>query len=356
MMTETDNIPAFKLKKHEKEEFLLDKLNHLTEFHLENCQEYNSLMDKFKTTSAKAKRLEDVPFLPVRLFKYIDLLSIPENKVIKTMVSSGTSGKEVSHIFLDKKTSALQIKVLSKIVSDFIGSKRLPMLVIDSRSIISNRKKFSARTVGVLGFSMFGHDVEFALNENMSINFERVKKFLDKYKNKNILIFGFTFIIWKHFINVLENLNLKLNISNGIIIHGGGWKQMKLESINNEEYKKYILNTLNISRVHNYYGMVEQTGSIYMECEYGFLHTSSFSDIIIRDHAKYKSQNIGSRGLIQLLSMIPKSYPGHSLLSEDIGEIHGVDDCKCGRKGNYFKVYGRMTNAESRGCSDTYTK
>tara|TARA_Y100000031_G_C8221021_1_gene385917 strand:- start:1582 stop:1890 length:309 start_codon:yes stop_codon:yes gene_type:complete len=102
--------------------------------------------------------------------------------------------------------------------------------------------------------------------------------------------------------------------------------------------------------------MVEQTGSIYMECEYGFLHTSSFSDIIIRDHAKYKSQNIGSRGLIQLLSMIPKSYPGHSLLSEDIGEIHGVDDCKCGRKGNYFKVYGRMTNAESRGCSDTYTK
>ena len=84
MMTESDNIPTFKLKKHEKEEFLLDKLNHLTEFHLENCQEYNSLMDKFKTINVKAKRLEDVPFLPVRLFKYIDLLSIPENKVIKT--------------------------------------------------------------------------------------------------------------------------------------------------------------------------------------------------------------------------------------------------------------------------------
>jgi hypothetical protein len=92
-----------------------------------------------------------------------------------------------------------------------------------------------------------------------------------------------------------------------------------------------------------------------MECEYGFLHASSFSDIIIRDHANYTSQDIGTRGLIQLLSVIPKSYPGHSLLSEDIGEIYGVDDCQCGRKGKYFKVYGRLKNAETRGCSDTYT-
>ena len=41
--------------------------------------------------------------------------------------------------------------------------------------------------------------------------------------------------------------------------------------------------------------------------------------------------------------------------SEDIGEVYGIDNCKCGRKGSYFKVYGRMKNAELRGCSDTYT-
>ena len=107
--------------------------------------------------------------------------------------------------------------------------------------------------------------------------------------------------------------------------------------------------------MHNYYGMVEQTGSIFMECECGFLHASSFSDIIIRDHLDYSPKNIGERGLIQLLSVVPKSYPGHSILSEDIGKIYGVDDCKCGRKGKYFKVYGRLKKAEIRGCSDTYT-
>jgi hypothetical protein len=56
-----------------------------------------------------------------------------------------------------------------------------------------------------------------------------------------------------------------------------------------------------------------------------------------------------------LLSLIPKSYPGHSILTEDLGTIYGVDNCQCGRKGKYFKVHGRIKSAEIRGCSDTYT-
>ena len=54
--------------------------------------------------------------------------------------------------------------------------------------------------------------------------------------------------------------------------------------------------------------------------------------------------------------MLPTSYPGHVLLTEDEGEILGEDDCPCGRKGKYFKIYGRIKNAEVRGCSDTYEK
>ena len=101
--------------------------------------------------------------------------------------------------------------------------------------------------------------------------------------------------------------------------------------------------------------MVEQTGSIFMECEHGYFHTSEFSNIIIRDQNTFSKIGFGKPGLIQLLSIIPRSYPGHSILSEDIGIIYGFDDCKCGRKGNYFKVMGRIEEAEIRGCSDTFT-
>jgi hypothetical protein len=202
---------------------------------------------------------------------------------------------------------------------------------------------------------MFGRDVEFALDEDMSMNFDRVDRFLDKYKSGNILIFGFTSVIWRHFVLELEELDKHLSMPKGILFHGGGWKQLENQSVDNSEFKNRISGVSNITNIHNYYGMVEQTGSIFVECEYGFFHTPSFSDVIIRSHQTHSSEEIGITGLIQLLSVIPKSYPGHSILTEDLGTICGIDDCKCGRKGKYFKVHGRIKSAEIRGCSDTYT-
>ena len=354
-MKEISEAPVFNLNHIDKNNFMLSHMNTLTQFHIKNCFEYKTLMEKFGKIKQSYDSLLDIPFIPVRLFKHSNLLSIEKKDIVKTMTSSGTSGQSVSKIFLDKETSSLQIKVLSKIMSDFIGKKRLPMLIIDSRSIVSNREKFSARTAGVLGFSIFGRDVEYALDDDMTINYERVESFLEKYKSESILVFGFTFIIWKHFVIGLEKVGKKLDLSKSILFHGGGWKQLENQSVDNEEFKNRILTTSNISKIHNYYGMIEQTGSIFVECENGFLHASSFSDLIIRNHQTHTPEKHGSKGLIQLLSVIPKSYPGHSILTEDLGTIYGVDNCKCGRMGKYFKVHGRIKSAEIRGCSDTYS-
>ena len=111
-----------------------------------------------------------------------------------------------------------------------------------------------------------------------------------------------------------------------------------------------------IKSIHDYYGMVEQTGSIYMECEYGNMHASNLSDIFIRRPHDFSIADVGERGIIQILSILPTSYPGHSLLTEDEGVLLGEDDCKCGRYGKYFKIFGRLKNAELRGCSDTYAE
>ena len=100
--------------------------------------------------------------------------------------------------------------------------------------------------------------------------------------------------------------------------------------------------------------MVEQTGTIYMECEEGHLHASDFSDIIIRRESDFSEASLGEKGIIQVISVLPKSYPGQSLLTEDEGVLLGEDNCKCGRKGKYFKILGRIKSAELRGCSDTY--
>ena len=100
--------------------------------------------------------------------------------------------------------------------------------------------------------------------------------------------------------------------------------------------------------------MVEQVGGIYMDCEKGFFHSPNFSEVIIRSPTDWRQCKIGEEGLIQTISILPTSYPGNSILTEDIGIIHGIDDCECGRKGTYFSIKGRIPKAELRGCSDTH--
>jgi len=349
------NWPVYGLDRKQKEPVILDSLLTLTMHHQAACSAYRQILEKL-WKEEDFESIETLPFLPVRLFKHERLLSTPHSEVVKIMTSSGTSGKSVSQIFLDKQTSAMQVKVLSRIMGDFIGPKRLPMLVIDCRATVANRQKFSARTAGILGFSMFGRDVEFALDDDMSLNEERVIQFTTKYAGQPILLFGFTFIVWLHVLRWLESRKKHIPLENGILIHGGGWKQLQSQAVDPKEFKQRLKEVTGISYVHNYYGMVEQTGSIFMECEHDHLHASAWSDIIIRDPINFNPLPLGQTGLIQLLSVIPRSYPGHSLLSEDEGVLLGIDDCRCGRQGAYFKVLGRIQNAETRGCSDTYTR
>lgn len=349
------NWPVYGLDRRHKRPMMLIAMQSLTAHHKDACPAYRQILEKFWIDQDFAS-IETLPFLPVRLFKHERLLSVLQSEVVKTMTSSGTSGQSVSQIFLDKQTSAMQVKVLSRIMGEFIGPKRLPMLVIDSRSTVADRLKFSARTAGILGFSMFGREVEFALDDDMLLNEERVCQFATKNAGQPFLIFGFTFIVWLHLVRWLESRNEFWGLEDGILIHGGGWKQLQSQAVDPQEFKQRLKAVTGVSRVHNYYGMVEQTGSIFMECEHGHLHASAWSDVIVRDPINFAPLPAGQPGLIQLLSVIPRSYPGHSLLSEDEAVLHGVDDCPCGRLGAYFKVLGRIQNAETRGCSDTYTR
>ncbi|CAH2773248.1 MAG: Acyl protein synthase/acyl-CoA reductase RfbN [uncultured Paraburkholderia sp.] len=256
-------------------------------FGLAKADKDRAILDKFGSRR-EAIELHDVPFLPVRLFKHEQLLSVPKSEVVKMMTSSGTSGQSVSQIFLDKQTSALQVKVLSRIVGDFIGPKRLLMLMIDCRATVADRYRFSARTAGILGFSMFGRDVEFALNDDMSLNVEGVCTFLAKYPEQPVLLFGFTFIVWQHLVLALEKSGDTQGLEHGILIHGGGWKQLQSQAVSHTEFKRRLGATAGVKRVHNYYGMVEQTGSIFVECEHGHQHASAWSDVVIRDPLDFR--------------------------------------------------------------------
>ena len=338
----------------DKEALLTDELKSLTAYHSKRCSEYGRYLKAIRYKEENVNGISDIPFFPVRMFKELELRSVPREDIIKTTTSSGTTGQKVSQIYIDRETAALQQKITVKQLGNFWGKKRLPFLIVDSEETIKNRTKYSARAAGIMGFRFFATDMVFLLDKDMNLDEMILKKFLDKYGNSRFIIFGFTFMVWQHLYKRLNDLKCTVDMSNAILMTGGGWKKFAGGGVSREDFKNELSRVCGIQLFMDHYGMSEQTGSIYLECPYGHYHASVFSDIIVRNPFDFSPCKTGERGIVQVLSVVPRSYPGHSLLTEDEGEILGIDDCPCGRKGKYVKIHGRIKRAEIRGCSDTY--
>ena len=344
----------YELPQSQKEQLLLKELRALTRHHYENCLPSRNMLEGLGVDIAGINSVAEVPFFPVRMFKELDLLSIPREKVFKTTTSSGTTGQKVSRVYADMETAMIQQKVLIKIFGDFLGKKRLPMLVIDSAETVRNRQLFSARGAAIIGLQMIASKQIFALDKDMSLQRDMVCDFLREHAGQKFLLFGFTFMAWQHFYKELLKIEERFDLSEAFLMTSGGWKKLQSEAVSKEEFKARFEEVCGLRHFLDHYGMAEQIGAIHAECECGHLHASVYSDIIPRRYKDFSPCKVGAPGILQMVSVLPHSYPGHSLISEDKGVLLGIDDCPCGRKGKYFQVLGRIKQAEIRGCSDTY--
>ena len=78
---------------------------------------------------------------------------------------------------------------------------------------------------------------------------------------------------------------------------------MEAMKISNKIFKERLLSKIKLKNIYNYYGLVEQTGSIFIECsKSGCFVTSIFSDILIRDK-HFSILSNGKKGIIQLFSL-----------------------------------------------------
>jgi phenylacetate-coenzyme A ligase PaaK-like adenylate-forming protein len=78
----------------------------------------------------------------------------------------------------------------------------------------------------------------------------------------------------------------------------------------------------------------------------------AFAEIIVRDPLTLAPVKAGQQGLIQVCSVLPTSFPGFLLLTEDLAEVIDYDQCPCGRRGTSFRFAGRAPKAEVRGCGN----
>jgi len=347
------NDSLFRLSQAEREAALLPVLTELTEHHRAACEPYGRILSSLGVDPGTGfDGIADLPWLPVRMFKTHELRSVAEDEVFKILTSSGTTGTGASRIYLDKDAAAAQTRMLGATLRTVLGNERLPMLMVDTVSIIRNRRSFSARGAGVLGMANFGRKHVYVLDENDRPDIEAVRRFLAEHGDRPFLIFGFTFMVWLYLYEVARDHGLDL--SNGILIHSGGWKKLIDRSVDNAEFRRRFAADTGLTRIHNYYGMIEQIGTVFLEGPSGdSLYCPDFADVVIRDPETWAEQPVGEPGLIEVVSTLPRSYPGHVLLTEDLGVVNGIDDGDW--PGKHFSVLGRLPKAEARGCSDTFT-
>jgi acyl-protein synthetase LuxE len=350
------DLPPFGLGQAEKRARLLPMMRELTRHHAERCVPYRNVLDRVFGGADRLRidRLEDVPFLPVSLFKTHTLSSVPDAEVIKVLTSSGTTGQEPSRVFLDAETAQVQSAVLVKVAQHFLGKDRLPMVILDHPGVVRDRRSHSARGAGILGMAQFGHRPFYALREDMSLDEQGLAAYLEQSAGRRVLLFGFTFMVWQYFVEAMERSGRRLDLPGGILIHSGGWKKLEDIAVDPRAFRERVQAVTGVNQVINFYGMVEQVGGVYFENAIHYLQAPIYSEVIVRDPVTLDPVPDGQPGLVQVLSCLPTSYPGHSLLTEDLGVIRGVDSKGTDMGGRCFEILGRVPKAELRGCSDTF--
>ena len=315
-------------------------LDYLHNHHFNHCPPYRQIVQK---VFANEKNPSDI-YIHAGLFKKINFKT-GNNLKDYNYSSSGTSGNK-SNIFFDRTDAINQQKFLIKTLKEFSSISK-DSIFVDTAS--EDKEQYNARRAASRGFSLLAKK-RFTLPLTTDKAYEFLQNLARQYSQ--IILFGFTFEVYNLIQKLITAKLPSISNSNFLVIHGGGWKKLEKNKVNNQVFKDDLGHIFSNSKSLNYYGMVEQLGLIYPMCEHGFYHCPKGSDIIVRDkNGKICGNNI--EGLIQSISPLPVSYPGHSLLTEDLGTTFtGI--CKCGLETKRFKVSGRLTQSQVRGCSDAY--
>jgi hypothetical protein len=319
----------------------LERLIELTKHHSEHCASYKRLVGSVNLASIKS--IEQIPFVHVSIFKETLVSSIDDKDVFKTLRSSGTAGTQ-SVIKIDKHDALKQSASLSRLYKACVTDSKRDMLYIDKDvSDIVKREGYNARVAGITGFGVFCNSRASVIDERDTVKSDVLKS----EALRNVLLFGFTPKLWQHSDAILE---CGVKCDDLIVLHGGGWKKLESLRVSRQEFDDKMFK-LGATKVINYFGMVEQLGSVYFSCKNGHFHVRGDARAIARDITSLKPIE-NQLGVMQFLSVIPGSYPGHSILTDDLGIMH-TGLCGCGDENKHFTIIGRYKNAIIRGCGNT---
>src|SRR5271157_950242 len=254
--------PPYGVEPEEHHRAVLTLLKKELDYACERNSRFRNYVEHWPTDFRAAEKIADLPYLPVGVFKANPPLAlVGASEVKRTVTSSATTGQVPSRVVLDAATARRMAKGVITIIRDFIGPARRPYLVIDTPENLAAQAELGARGAAIQALGSFATEVVSCLrpghNGDSSVDLEKLLACAAKWKDADVLVYGFTYVIWTNLVQPLQHQGITLDVPNVRVLHSGGWKRLQQQAVTRDVFTRGVASVFGCSpdRVLDYYGM-----------------------------------------------------------------------------------------------------
>ncbi len=320
------------LSEIEKAIFEIDSCESFNELALEifrfqsvKCQPFAEYIDLLGVRREDVSRVDQIPFLPIELFKSHRIYGSDTEPEI-SFSSSGTTGSITSKHHLAK---------LDLYEDSFIRGFEMFYGPIEHFRILALLPSYLERTGSSLVY-MADRMIEMSIHPDSGFflnDYSRLSSIL-KQDDKSTLLIGVSFAL----LDLVELESFKLN--NTIVMETGGMKGRKKE-ITRQELHQQLKAGFGVSEIHSEYGMTELLSQAYSKGG-GKFQTPPWMRLITRDVndplSPAKENQTGGLNVIDLANLYSCSF----IATSDLGRIY---------QDGSAEILGRFDFSETRGCN-----
>lgn len=305
-----------------EEEFVSCALE-LFRFQAEHCAPYREYITLLGIDPKEVERVEDIPFLPIELFKSHDVYcgdTAPE--IVFT--SSNTGGTVASRHMM--QSLATYRTAFTRAFEEFYGATEgwsiyglLPNYLEREGSSLVYMVDELIRKAGSGGFY---------LND-----YERLIADIEADPKPKILL-GVCYALW----DLAEQYAPKLKDT--VVMETGGMKGRRKE-LAKSELHKILCDGFGVEKIHSEYGMAELTSQAYSAGD-GIFRTPRWMRVLVRDvNDPFDHSPAGGRGGIDIIDLANLSSCAF-IQTQDIGRKFADGT---------FAIEGRIAGSDIRGCN-----
>ncbi|MDR2963805.1 MAG: acyltransferase [Bacteroidales bacterium] len=291
---------------------------------------YRQFVDALAVNPALVERYEQIPFLPISLFKSHEVRCHAQEPEL-LFESSKTTGMTSSRHYVE--VAELYNTSFSRCFEQFYGSASnyvflalLPnYLEQQHSSLVYMASELIAQSgSGESGFFLHNFaDLDAAIRRNAG--------------RKKIFLIGVSYAL----LDFAEQYSY--NNIDMIVMETGGMKGRRKELLRSEMHEM-LRKSFGVAHIHSEYGMAELLSQAYSQQD-GMFRTPAWAKILVRDvYDPFSYMPAGKSGGINVIDLA-NLYSCSFIETKDVGRLY--------ENGN-FSVEGRFDSAEIRGCNLMY--